>query len=64
MSEDLILIKEYIDGLGLKVREMKEEEFLTLSEAIKDDGDSGLAALVLRLKDSGDIQEYLEEEEV
>lgn len=63
MSEELTLLKEYIDSLGLDPKTMTRQDLVTLSNELFDADEEGLARLVGGLKNGEELAEYVGEEE-
>lgn len=63
MFEELVLLKEYISGLGLNQNKMTDEDLIVLKNELKDAGEFGLARLVEGLSGPEELLEYVGEEE-
>lgn len=63
MSEELTLLKEYIESLGLTPKTMTKQDLVTLSNELFDVDEEGLARLVGSLKTGEELAEYVGEEE-
>ncbi len=62
MSEELVLLKEYMDSLGLSQKELDRTDLINLSNELYDAGEFGLARLVGGLRPE-ELREYVGEEE-
>ena len=62
MSEELVLLREYIQALNLEPNRMTLQDLVALSNELYDAGEFGLARLVGGLKEPNDIWDYVEEE--
>lgn len=63
MSEELILLKEYIDGLGFDIKLMTKDDLNLLKYELKEAGEFGLADLVMSLKNPQELLDYVGEQE-
>ena len=63
MSEELIVLKEYIESLGLNQKALTNEDLVVLKNELKDAGEFGLARLVEGLSGPEELLEYVGEEE-
>lgn len=63
MSEELTVLKEYIQGLGINPKNTTKEELTLLKEELMDAGEFGLARLVKELNGPEELLEYVGEEE-
>ena len=63
MSEELVLLKEYIESSGIKPEEFTMDDLVSLSNELYDAGEFGLARLVGSLKDPKELIEYVGEGE-
>jgi hypothetical protein len=63
VSEELVLLKEYIEALNMEPTKMTEQDLVTLSNALYDASEFGLARLVGGLKDPQELLDYVGEEE-
>jgi hypothetical protein len=63
VSEDLTVLKEYLEGLNLKPTKMAEEDLVLLKNELKDAGEFGLARLIEGLSGPEELLEYVGEEE-
>lgn len=63
MSEELTVLKEYIDSLGFEPSKMTDEDLNTLRCELVEAGEYGLASLVRSLRGPGELLEYVGTEE-
>lgn len=63
MLEELAVLKEYFESLGLNNKEITQEDLFELKTELKDAGEFGLADLISKLKDPKEILDYIGEEE-
>jgi len=63
MSEELTVLKEYIDGFGVKPEDFTKEDLVKLSNELYDAGEYGLARLVADLSGAEELLEYVGTEE-
>lgn len=63
MSEELTVLKEYIDSLGFNPKTMTKEDLVTLSNELFQADEEGLARLVGGLKSVEELLDYVGEEE-
>ena len=63
MSEDLTVLKEYLEGLNLKPTKMTDEDLVLLRDELKDAGEFGLARLIDGLSGPQELLDYVGEEE-
>lgn len=63
MSEELIVLKEYIESLGLNQKILTADDLLILKNELKDAGEFGLANLVAGLNGPEELLEYVGTEE-
>ncbi len=63
MSEELTVLKEYIDSLGLDPKTMTRQDLVTLSNELFDADEEGLARLVGGLKSGQELVDYVGGEE-
>ena len=61
MSEELVLLKEYCDSLGLSGRPLEQEDVNYLRRELKDAGEMGLSAWVGSLGGAKELEEYLKD---
>lgn len=63
MSEELTVLKEYIDSLGFDPKKMTKQDLVTLSNELYDADEEGLARLVGGLKSPQELMDYVGDEE-
>lgn len=63
MSEELIVLKEYIDSLGFEPKTMTKEDLVTLKNELKEAGEMGLSRLIASLSGPEELLDYVGEEE-
>lgn len=63
MSEELVLLKEYMWGMGIDKKVLTNEDLVNLANALKDAGELGLARFVEDLNGPEELLEYVGEEE-
>lgn len=63
MSEELILLKEYIESLGFDPKQMDQDDLNILKYELKQAGEFGLADLVKSLKSPEELLDYVGDEE-
>lgn len=63
MSEELVLLKEYIQGLNLDLKALTNEDLSVLKNELKDVGEFGLARLIEGLNGPEELLEYVGEDE-
>ena len=63
MSEELTVLKEYIDSLGFDPKTMTKQDLVTLSNELFDADEEGLARLVGGLKNGQELVDYVGGEE-
>jgi hypothetical protein len=63
VSEELTVLKEYIDSLGLDPKTMTRQDLVTLSNELFDADEEGLARLVGGLKSGQELVDYVGGEE-
>ena len=62
MSEELVLLREYIQALNLEPNRMTLQDLVSLSNELYDAGEFGLARLVGGLREPSELWEYVGEE--
>ena len=62
VSEELIVLKEYIESLGFDPTNMSMDDLINLKNELKNAGEFGLARLVSTLNNPGELLEYVGEE--
>jgi hypothetical protein len=62
VSEELVLLKEYIQALNLEPSKMTSQDLVVLSNELYDAGEFGLARLVGGLKEPSELMDYVGEE--
>ena len=62
MSEDLVLLREYADSLGLIGKELDNDDWAELRAELNNAGEHGLYGFVRALKSPKELEEYLGEE--
>jgi hypothetical protein len=63
MSADLVLLKEYYDGLGVARVDFNQEGLANLRSDLEEAGEYGLANLISKMTNPEELWEYLGEEE-
>jgi hypothetical protein len=63
MSEELTVLKEYYQGLGLGQKELSMADVVALKNELLDAGEFGLARLVAGLSTPQELLDYVGEEE-
>lgn len=63
MSEELVLLKEYFDGLGVGRDDFTMRHLSLLRSELKQAGESGLADMVARFSSPTELFDYIGEEE-
>jgi hypothetical protein len=63
VSEELVLLKEYIESLRFDPNTMTLEDLTILSDTLNEAGEFGLAGLVEGLEYPYELLEYIGEEE-
>ena len=61
MSEELILLQEYFESLGLDKENLNANDLELLEHELRDAGELGLADWVRKLNGPHELLEYLEE---
>jgi hypothetical protein len=59
MSEELTVLKEYYEGLGLAQKELTVEDIQELKSELTDAGEFGLARLVGTLNSPSELLDYI-----
>jgi hypothetical protein len=62
MSEELLVLKEYVESLGLNGRELTDEDMDTLRNELREAGEYGLANWVANLDSPKELLEYISED--
>lgn len=63
MSEELIVLKEYVDSLRMAPENTTRDSLSTLKHELLDAGEFGLAHLVAQLNKPEELWDYIGEEE-
>jgi hypothetical protein len=63
MSEELVVLKSYVDTLGLDLKNLKNEDLLVLIQALEDGDEMGLVGWVSSLNSPSQLLDYVGEEE-
>lgn len=63
MSEELVLLKEYMWGMGIDKKVLTNEDLVNLANTLNDAGEFGLARFVEGLNGPEELLEYVGEEE-
>ena len=63
MSEELVLLKEYAESLGLIGKELTHDDLVDLKQELRDAGEMGLANFISALGGPKELEDYLVEEE-
>lgn len=63
MSEELVLLKEYVRALGLDAKKATVADLDNLESSLRNSGEFGLARLIADLSGPEELLEYVGEEE-
>lgn len=61
MSEELVMLQEYFESLGLDENNLTQEDLQLLKNALKDAGENGLANFVNQLTGPEELLDYIGE---
>lgn len=59
MSEELVMLQEYFESLGLDENNLTQDDLQHLRNALKDAGENGLANFVGQLTDPSELLDYI-----